>query len=107
MAGEDLNYLDWIRMQPCVVTRMDVEPNGDGYCKGRIVPHHKVGAGMGKRAHDHESMPLCSSHHRLRHDASGPFKHWTRDDFRRWEDHWCTEMRERFLREEQDGVILY
>ena len=56
MAGEDRPYSMWIRRQACAMCGK----------KGNVEQHHMSGAGMGRRAHDHESMPLCHSCHHVR-----------------------------------------
>lgn len=57
MAGENARYSEWIRSQPCY---------WPGCRKGpRSEQHHMSGAGMGLRAHDHDSMPLCREHHHV------------------------------------------
>ena len=49
---------------------------------------------MGLKAHDRETMPLCWVHHRMFHDAHGPFECMTREDRRLWQE----EMVERCQR---------
>lgn len=49
MAGEDRAYSDRVRDLPCAMCGK----------RGRSEQHHRSGAGMGLRAHDHDSMPLC------------------------------------------------
>lgn len=50
-------YLAKVRKLPCVACEME---DWDNY---ETVPHHKTGAGMGCKAHDDESFPLCTPHH--------------------------------------------
>lgn len=72
MAGEDKAYTDWIRTQPCAMTETV------GRCIGPVAAHHRKGGGrktgMGLKAHDHETIPLCTRHHDDFHHLTGPFK---------------------------------
>jgi len=64
MANEDRGYLERVRSLPCA------------RCKTRhgICAHHLTGAGMGLRAHDHQTIPMCHNCHMQFHAASGQFK---------------------------------
>lgn len=47
---EDKEYLEWVRLQPCIIC---------GWSKGKNSVHH-VGDGIhSKRANDHLVVPLC------------------------------------------------
>lgn len=74
----DPAYLAWVRTQLCVC--------GDAFvCEGRTEPdHQREGVGAGRKASDRDSYPLCSLHHRHRHDLTGPFRGWTRERLRTW-----------------------
>lgn len=95
MAGEDPHYMEWLRSQPCAAC-------GHG---GFVVVHHRNGAGMGLRAHDHKGIPLHNepchiSHlHRLR----GPFDGWNLQQMRDWQD---TQIREHRARYASGGLDL-
>lgn len=80
MAGEDRKYADWIRRQPCAKCG----------CSGPSECHHKTGGGMGLRAHDHDSMPLCSDCHRALHNGV-----MLKANRRRFENRTVKRMRER------------
>ena len=90
MAGEDPEYLEYLRGEPC--------------CScgrwGASVPHHKTGAGMGTRAHDHEAMPLCDdlrkSCHRDLHQFQGAFEGMSRLLRATWQDTQIQEHRARY-----------
>lgn len=56
MANEDPSYSSWIRTLACALCGK----------APRSEQHHRSGAGMGRRAHDHESMPLCHACHHTR-----------------------------------------
>lgn len=64
MAGEDPDYTNWLRQQPC---------NQCGSQRG-CDPHHRTGAGMAMRSHDHKAMPMCRGCHTQFHAGSGFFK---------------------------------
>lgn len=78
MAGEDPEYSEWIRRQPCCAPGCSSPPPSE--------QHHKTGAGMGLRAHDWDSMPLCSGCHVPGlHALAGAFKGWTREQLAAWQ----------------------
>jgi hypothetical protein len=57
------NYLKWVRTQPCCF------PHDD--CSGPIQVHHSKGvgnlSGVGLKAPDWATMPLCAKHHNELH----------------------------------------
>lgn len=74
MAGEDKAYCGWLRSLPCCM------------CGARPVQvHHRTGAGMARRAHDHEGMPLCHQCHTDLHGLTGKFKGWDKQRLRTWQ----------------------
>ena len=88
--GGDEMYLRWVRRQPCCVC-------------GKFAPsdaHHRTGAGMGIKAHDHETMPLCRTHHRQLHDLRGHFNDWERSTLREWQRIQALAHRRLFLAEQ-------
>lgn len=76
MAGEDKDYTDWLRAQPC---------NQCGKQAG-CDPHHRTGAGMGMRSHDHKAIPLCRTCHTEFHAGSGFFKSLDKQGKRDYQD---------------------
>lgn len=76
MAGEDPHYTDWLKMQACY--QCDSRRGCD--------PHHRQGAGMGMRSHDHTAIPLCRFCHVAWHAGSGPYKWMGRDGKREYAD---------------------
>jgi hypothetical protein len=78
MAGEDRQYLNWVKGLPC-------DLRGAHECQGPIDAHHRTGAGMGLRAHDRQSFPLCRRAHRNRHDVVGYFEGWDKARLKSWE----------------------
>jgi hypothetical protein len=67
---EDKKYLAWIRKKPCVI------------CARKAVAHHEqiTGRGIGIKASDYETIPLCNVCHRRRHDR-GKLCFWKEDFF--------------------------
>lgn len=88
MANEDDAYRAWVTRQPCAMC-------------GKAPPsqcHHRTGAGLALRAHDHQSMPLCPLCHHDLHALSGRFKGWSRGQLRLWQEDKVNETRARYLR---------
>lgn len=80
MAGEDRDYVAWIKGQPCAAAGM-----GDA-CSGAIEAHHAGRKGLSQRAHDRTCVPLCVRHHRAWHDLRPPFLGMDRYARRDWAD---------------------
>lgn len=80
---KDRAYLEWVRRQSC--WQCGRTPAGSA--------HHKTGAGMGRRASDHDTMPLCHGCHMAFHSASGPFKGWGKGQRRKWQEEAITATR--------------
>ncbi len=76
MADEDLEYIRWIKQQPC---------NQCGRQRG-CDPHHRTGAGMALRSHDHLAIPLCRVCHDAFHASSGAFKKMEKQARRDYQD---------------------
>lgn len=75
--GSDPAYLARVRAQGCAV--------GKG-CRGRVHAHHSTtGRGLGQKAPDRESFPLCALHHDSFHQATGYFEGWDRARRRAWQ----------------------
>lgn len=74
--ADDPAYLALVRKLPCCVFRG---------CNGAIEAHHLTGAGMGLKARDDETMPLCQLHHLCLHQLLGPFAEWDRDYLKTWQ----------------------
>lgn len=75
----DEAYLQFVRSLPCCVCGHDTEPSH---------PHHMVGhlKGLGMKAPDRETMPLCFAHHRAFHDGVGHFAYWSREGRILWQE---------------------
>lgn len=58
---KDANYLARVRALPCIIGALF--PIAKKHCWGRTEAHHKTGAGMGRKASDYDTMPLCFNHH--------------------------------------------
>jgi len=78
VAGEDPEYVHWVKRQRCAAATF-------GGCSGGFVHAHHAGErGLGKRAHDETCVPLCSTHHRAWHDLHQPFRHMPRPERMAW-----------------------
>lgn len=91
--GSDPAYLELVRGLPCCAAAL-------GWCRGPNVAHHPrhLAGGVGLKAPDSCAIDLCDGHHRDLHSLSGPFKGWTRDQLRDWQDVWVAATQKR-LRE--------
>ncbi len=68
--------MGWLGDQPCCACP---RPSGP--------PHHKTGAGMARRAHDHDAMPMCPDCHNSIHSTMfGFFKGWEKAKLQRYQD---------------------
>ena len=91
MAGEDPEFIAWLRSQKCCA------PDSPGGCQGPTEPHHASQHGMGQRAHDHMAIPLCHHHHIEQwHRGSGVFKTWTKEQKRSWFAERLSEVWQRY-----------
>ena len=75
MAGEDEAYRKAVSRLKCAKCGMP----------GPSQVHHMTGAGMGLRAHDHKSMPLCAQCHIDLHGLCGQFKGYTKESLTTWQ----------------------
>ena len=78
MAGENKAFLVHVRGLDCRARGLDTP------CGGAMEAHHAGIRGLGQRAHDESSVPLCTYHHREFHDATGAFKTWRKAKRRTW-----------------------
>lgn len=76
MADEDEAYRRFVQSLPCCACRKS--PPSE--------VHHETGAGMGLRAHDHRSMPLCILCHHDFHAAAGIFRRFKRAERTAWQE---------------------
>ena len=82
MAGEDRDYVRWVRGRLCAAG------GGPTDCEGPIEAHHAGDRGLSQRAHDRTAIPLCTYHHRCWHDHFGWCRGWSRDQRREWVARW-------------------
>ncbi len=103
MAGEDPDYAERVSQLPCCA-----RAPGMGPCLGMVQTHHRITGrvrrapvkGADRRAHDHDSMPVCVGHHDAFHGARGGFRLMGRADLEAWEDRSIEDTRRRLgLRE--------
>lgn len=91
MAGEDRQYTEWVRARSCCAPVR---------CGARhSEAHHRQGAGLALKAHDHEAMPLCVTHHRELHAMSGCFRQWDKARRKAWEREQVAICRAQYLNE--------
>ena len=92
----DLEYLEWLRRQPCCSPYCEHNP------RDRSHPHHHrhMGAGAGKKAPDRFAMPLHWRCHRDFHDLQGAFRGWDRERLTAWQDEQVRIHRERWSAEQ-------
>ena len=73
----DWDYMGWVKTLPCLLARTE--------CSGTIEADHTgMDSPMGQKAPDDTCVPLCSRHHRDRHDGLGFFRGQTREVRREW-----------------------
>jgi hypothetical protein len=53
----DKKYMDWVKTLPCMI------------CGRQSEPHHEGARGIGIKASDWDTIPLCNVHHRDRHQT--------------------------------------
>lgn len=68
-----------VRQLPCAARTL-------GGCFGPIECHHAGRRFVGMKCPDTETTPMCQQHHRQFTDHTGPFKTWTREERRTWQD---------------------
>lgn len=96
MAGEQPEYLAWVRKQPCCApgcgSRLQVvahhATNGLLVPPGEPMPPKMAGKRRGQRqkAHDYFAMPLCLKHHVPGvHKRGGPFKEMSKKRLDAWQ----------------------
>lgn len=76
----DLEYMRWVKRQPCAARSVDAWIN----CAGPVEADHAGRRGLGRKAPDATCIPLCSTHHRQRTDFSGVFRTWDQARMRAW-----------------------
>lgn len=98
MAGEDKGFRTWVQQQPCLVCRELCELQ-----KTRTEADHVGDRALGKRAHDRSCIPLCTEHHRDRHDCRGFFADRLKN--RSWLEWAMCETNRRYGRQQAGGVM--
>ena len=102
MAGEDKAYTTWIRSLQCAACEDQ---------QHKTSCHHRTGAGIAKRAHDWEAMPLCGNgtqgcHGSLHSLMFGSFKGYTKDRIRDWQEQCVKSLRSEYLGQQLDGAVV-
>ena len=71
----DEKHLAWVRTLPCCVCTRSTA--GEAH-------HDTQGRGMGQKADDTRTIPLCRMHHDGAQHYRGPFKGWDKHQMREW-----------------------
>lgn len=91
MAGEDIDYIRFVRKQRCCVVecRSPLLIQAHHHTAGTLLPPESdtrsSRRGKGQRAHDAWAIPLCLKHHAQLHSLSGFFKGYTRLTLGEWQ----------------------
>src|SRR3954469_25865423 len=91
MAG-DSKRLAWIRRQPCAVCEAPPPSHAHHHTTGRTVASRGgrqpsgLRRGVGQKADDTETLPLCIKDHAALHDLRGFFSGYTAGELREWQD---------------------
>lgn len=75
-----IDYMLFVKTLPCAAFGVSAEYQ----CDGPIEADHAGERGLGQKSPDSTCIPLCSSHHRHRHNVSGAFAGWSRERMRAW-----------------------
>lgn len=75
---DDSAYIEFIRALACCAPGCRAQPRSDA--------HHKTGAGLALREHDHKTMPLCRRDHESVDLLVGRFDGWSREQRAEWQD---------------------
>lgn len=70
-------YTNWVATLPCVACGLDDETTVAHHLKHRHAPHG--GGGMGLKAHDYLTMPLCFECHASAHSGDANVLDWQAD----------------------------
>lgn len=79
----DAGHMARVRELPCAAGDL---LGDEARCSGRIEADHAGLRAMGRKASDDSTIPMCSLHHRERHDFAGVFRDWSRAQMRAWLD---------------------
>ena len=99
MSGEDPDYVNWIRRQPCCCQPCVAQSEAHHSTFGSTQPFDENpsalqrGRGKGQKAHDSWCMPLCLRHHGQIHGLSGFFRDFDAAMLREWQTERVREHR--------------
>lgn len=81
----DVDFMLFVKTLLCSVVEewpdVDVHPTE---CNGVVEADHMGDRGLGQKADDKTSAPLCTQHHRERTDHTGSFRTLTKEESREW-----------------------
>jgi len=87
-SGRDRDplYMAKVKRLPCAARRMSS-------CEGVIEADHAGPRPLGRKSHDHQTIPMCQKHHWQRTNYVGVFEKFMGADMRRWCDRVIEETR--------------
>lgn len=87
-------HLAAVHSLPCLATSVDPSHK----CEGKIDAAHLGNRAQNRKANDDTSVSLCHKAHMQLHSLSGPFKHFTKEQRRAWEQWAIAETRKKLGR---------
>lgn len=89
----DLAFMGWTKQQPCMVRVMPPQfftsspaarTRPATPCYGEVEADHMGDRGLGQKADDTTTVPMCTGHHAERTDHRGAFRTLNREEVRTW-----------------------
>lgn len=85
----DFDFMGFVKKQPCIVrshppTAAAIGGHHATPCFGRVEADHMGARGIGQKAADDTTVPMCQQHHLERTTHCGTFKHLTQQELRIW-----------------------
>lgn len=94
----DEGYLAYLREQPCRAPATATHWGAGYRCDPHHARHTATGASMGAHVKDdRRALSLCREHHDAIELGTGPWKGWTRDQVKQWENQQIAEQRAAYL----------
>jgi hypothetical protein len=101
VAGEDPAYKQFVEGLHCCA------PCAGGCVSRSRAHHHTQRRGIGTRAHDRDAMPLCLVHHDDFHRGIGPFRDWSLQKRRDWQDEMVLETQRAWERASEGRQAMH
>jgi len=100
LTADDRRWRYWIHARPCIV-ETHAYRSGSVTCLGRIEQSHERNmTGLGLKAPERRSVPMCKKHHEEWEQHRGVFEHPTKEDRRELMDLWIAREQADFERME-------